>query len=342
MTLKKALETIRDIVYRRITRTCPYVTDEGILVVVNNAISEAETPNKGNVCDILIKAEKVIENLRMNQIVPCNDDCSACYNVKDCKILAVKTEIQRFLENPESNSTAILKMTETLQWIRDKILGGELTSSEGQINRRIVPEIVNRCDMALTYSNRTCYGGIARMRKVLRRLKDFLLVGYPGSDSVKVSGKDYHEMHRIINEALSEPIRVSEIYNDYDSAYAAYCKKHHLQRTTDDFVYWLLNETVDGTTNENDLGNYNISKMRKALEKVYAAFNSGELRTNTFERVDGEMRDAVADALLSPHRNCDKYPDLKKAKLAYKAMVNASENALNAPTMEEWLYMEAR
>ena len=42
MTCRQALEQVRTAIYNRITRTCPYITDDGILCVVNKALSESE------------------------------------------------------------------------------------------------------------------------------------------------------------------------------------------------------------------------------------------------------------------------------------------------------------
>lgn len=61
MTTIEALEKIREVVYNRITRTCPYVSDEGILDIVSAGLYNVRERTKTNSHDALVAAKDLLE-----------------------------------------------------------------------------------------------------------------------------------------------------------------------------------------------------------------------------------------------------------------------------------------
>ena len=242
-----------------------------------------------------------------------------------------------------TDAAVISKMTDTLRWIRDTILSGKVVSFDGTLSKWALPEIVNRCDFALSHNPNKCYGSIVKMRRTLWRLRDFYLSGPPGRESVVLSGRNYFDVHGMINEALCEPVRNCEIYHDFDTANKVYMASHKKHPSIRDFVYWLLNGTVCNAKNEANYENFDRSALRRALQEVYKAMNDKELLPRT-SGADGDskIKTIVEAALAKPQRNCDRYFTKKDAELAYKAMVNDfEEKSKTPPAFEDWLYMEA-
>ena len=61
MTTIEALENIRQAVYNRITGTCPYISDEGILYIISAGLRNVRERRKTRSHDALIAAKDLLQ-----------------------------------------------------------------------------------------------------------------------------------------------------------------------------------------------------------------------------------------------------------------------------------------